>query len=198
MLQRLVTLAILFSATSIVMANEEPEYEVLQKTSDYEIRRYAEYIVAEVDVNSNMKDASSSAFRILAGYIFGGNDDEKKMNMTAPVESRSVAGSDDASTFAFVMEKSFSMDTLPKPDDPQVRLQKRTQRIMAARRYSGSWSESSYNKHRDKLLAALREAKIEVIGEPVWARYNAPYVPWPLRRNEVMFEVALQSSNVAR
>jgi len=72
MLQRLVTLAILFSATSIVMANEEPEYEVLQKTSDYEIRRYAEYIVAEVDVNSNMNDASSSAFRILAGYIFGG------------------------------------------------------------------------------------------------------------------------------
>ena len=47
-------------------------------------------------------------------------------------------------------------------------------------------------------LAALREAKIEVIGEPVWARYNAPYVLWPLRRNEVMFEVALQSSNVAR
>ena len=72
MLQRLVTLAILFSATSIVMANEEPEYEVLQKTSDYEIQRYAEYIVAEVDVNSNMNDASSSAFRILAGYIIGG------------------------------------------------------------------------------------------------------------------------------
>jgi len=47
-------------------------------------------------------------------------------------------------------------------------------------------------------LAALGEAKIEVIGEPVWARYNAPYVLWPLRRNEVMFEVALQSSNVAR
>lgn len=198
MLQKILATTLLLLAAPTIMANEEPEYTVLQTTADFEIRQYEEYIVAEVDIERNMSEASGSAFQILAGYIFGDNNDREKMNMTAPVESRPDSSNDEASTYAFVMEKKFSLDTLPKPNDPRIRLQTRSERVMAVRRYSGAWSESSYEKHRNTLLDALRAANIEVISEPVWARYNGPFTPWPMRRNEVMFEIAYEPLIAAR
>lgn len=198
MLQKALATTLLLFAASTVMAIEEPDYTVLQSTPDYEIRHYEEYIVAEVDIGLSMSDASGNAFQILAGYIFGDNGDREKMNMTAPVESQPAEGGEEGSTYAFVMEKKFSLETLPEPTDPRIRLQKRTQRIMAVRRYSGRWTESSYNKHRDQLLSSLDAAEIEVIGAPVWARYDAPFMPWPLRRNEVMFEIAYPALSAAR
>ena len=69
------------------MALEEPDYKVLESTRDYEIRAYAPYIVAEVDVDAGAKEAGNRAFRVLAGYIFGDNDEQQKMKMTAPVSS---------------------------------------------------------------------------------------------------------------
>jgi len=198
MLKRIFASTLLIFGASTVMAIEEPEYTVLQSTPDYEIRQYEEYIVAEVDIGLSMSEASGNAFQILAGYIFGGNDEREKMNMTAPVESRPTATAEDASTYAFVMEKKFSMDNLPTPNDSRIRLETRAQRTMAVRRYSGAWSQSSYEKHRDTLQEALHAAKIEVVSDPVWARYNGPFTPWPLRRNEVMFEVAFQPLSAAR
>lgn len=198
MLKKSLATTLLLLAASTVMAIEEPEYTVLQSTAEYEIRQYDEYIVAEVDIELGMSKASGSAFQILAGYIFGDNVGREKMNMTAPVESKPMSADNDASTYAFVMEKKFSMDNLPRPNDSRIRLETRSQRIMAVRQYSGAWSESSYEKHRDSLREALDGAKIEVVSEPVWARYNGPFTPWPLRRNEVMFEIAYPALSAAR
>ena len=72
------------------MATEEPTYEVLLETKHYDVRRYEPYIVAEVDVDDDFKSAGNSAFRVLAGYIFGDNEPEQKMNMTAPVERKTA------------------------------------------------------------------------------------------------------------
>ena len=187
------------------MAIEEPAYEVLLETKYYELRRYQPYIVAEVDVDESFKQAGNSAFRVLAGYIFGDNEPQQKMAMTAPVESRqgqrmnmtapvtSRTGSGAASfTYAFVMERKYSMDTLPRPNNPDIRLVQRPERIMAVHRYSGTWSEERYSEHEKMLLDALSIDRIGTVGEPVFARYNAPFTPWFLRRNEIMVEVDWQ------
>ena len=191
-----------FFCGNAAMAIEEPAYEVLLETKYYEVRRYAPYIVAEVDVDDDFKRAGNSAFRVLAGYIFGDNEPQQKMAMTAPVESgkgvrmnmtapvTSQAGNSDGPyTYAFVMERKYTMDTLPAPDDPDIRLVQRPERVMAVHRYSGTWSEERYQEHEKILLDALAEDRVATTGRPVFARYNAPFTPWFLRRNEIMVEI---------
>ena len=193
--------ALLHSA--FAMAIEEPDYEVLLETPAYEIRRYAAYIVAEVDVDGDFTDAGSEAFRILAGYIFGDNKPGEKMSMTAPVESTAgikmkmtapvtSSSADDGarSTFAFVMESKYTLDTLPEPDDSRIRIVERPGRVMAVHRYSGRWTKARYDEHEAVLLDALNVNQVEAIGAPVFARYNAPFTPWFLRRNEIMLEIS--------
>lgn len=188
------------------MAIEEPRYEVLASTDDYEVRRYDSYIIAETDVEGTYKTAGNKAFRILAGYIFGDNQASEKMAMTAPVGSRpaddsvkmkmtapvtSAPGEDKAGsyTYSFVMENKYSLETLPVPNDPRVRLRVLPERTVAVHRYSGTWSEDNYLEHERLLLDALAADGVSTRGVPVSARYNAPFTPWFMRRNEVMVEV---------
>jgi hypothetical protein len=111
-----------------------------------------------------------------------------RMNMTAPVESQ--PGDGGTTTYAFVMERKYTLETLPKPEDPRIRISLRPARTMAVRRYSGTWSEANYREHRAALYEAIEAARLEPLGPPVWARYNAPMTPWFLRRNEIMVEVS--------
>ena len=195
-------LAFLLIPASAAMALEEPEFDVLLTTKNYEIRRYEPYLIAEVDVDGSFKRAGNNAFRILAGYIFGDNRPGEKMQMTAPVESSEglrmnmttpVTSTADAAgdrfTYAFVMERKYTRDTLPAPNDPRIRIVERPARFVAVRRYSGGWGEDRYRDNEGALLQALQTDRVETIGEPVFARYNAPFTPWFLRRNEVMVEV---------
>jgi hypothetical protein len=202
-------LFLLFALTgNAAMAIEEPAYEVLLETKHYEVRRYQPYIVAEVDVDDDFKRAGNSAFRVLAGYIFGDNEPQQKMEMTAPVESSrgvrmnmtapvtsQAANGDGPYTYAFVMERRYTMDTLPKPDNPDIRIVQRPQRVMAVHRYSGGWSEERYQEHEKILLEALAVDRVDITGSPVFARYNAPYTPWFLRRNEIMVEIDWRDRN---
>lgn len=188
------------------MAIEQPDFDVLEERKDYEIRRYSPYLVAETIVEGDFKDAGNDAFRILAGYIFGDNTAAEKMNMTAPVESGqaddSVAMNMTAPvtsqptgdeigryTYRFVMESKYTMETLPQPNDTRVRIREVEARTMAVLGYSGFWTRSNYEKHRQELLSALEEDGIETLSEPLLARYNSPFTPWFLRRNEVMVEI---------
>jgi hypothetical protein len=189
----------------LAMALEEPEYTVVETFDEFELRHYPPYLVAEVDVQGSFDEAGNDAFRILAGYIFGDNRSATKMSMTAPVESRSagssekmamtapvtaVASDESRTTFAFVMERKYTMQTLPAPNDRRVRIREMPERIMAVRRYSGRWTEGRYIQHLESLRAALLQAGIESVGEPILARYNSPFSLPMLRRNEVMLEVA--------
>ena len=202
--------ALSFAALTLTGANamaiEEPRYEVLASTDDYEVRRYDSYIIAETDVEGSYKTSGNKAFRILAGYIFGDNqasenmamtapvgsrpaDDSVKMNMTAPVASAPSQDAADFYTYSFVMENKYSLETLPVPNDPRVRLRVVPERTVAVHRYSGSWSETNYLKHERVLLDALADDGGSTLGAPVSARYNAPFTPWFMRRNEVMIEI---------
>ncbi len=168
------------------MALEEPEFDVLATTDDYEIRRYLPYLVAEVDVDGNSAD--NRAFRMLAGYIFGDNDSQEKMQMTAPVESRENSAAS-ALTYAFVMEGKYTLATLPTPTDERIRLLERPARTVAVRRFSGRWSESNVKKNEAQLLRDLEENGITLQGDVELARYNGPMTPWFLRRNEIIVPI---------
>ena len=178
-------------------ALEEPDYELIRKFDHVELRRYAPYLLAEVMLDASAEDAGSQAFPILAGYIFGKNKGEKKfamtapvtqtatpvrMDMTAPVTQAAVAG---GMRVQFVLPKGVTLATAPEPTDPRVQLRQEPGGTWAVIRYSGSWSQSNYLEHLDELKAALQAAGVATHGEPVLARYNAPFTPWFLRRNEI-------------
>ncbi len=168
------------------MALEEPEYDVIAANDDYEIRRYLPYVVAEVDVAG--RSADNRAFRMLAGYIFGDNDSREKMQMTAPVESRENSATSEK-TYAFVMESKYTLATLPAPSDERIRLLERPARTVAVRRFSGRWSESNVRKHETQLLRDLARNGIVLQGDLELARYNSPFTPWFLRRNEIIVPI---------
>ncbi len=191
---------------SMAHALEEPAYTVEQQTDAYELRRYDPYLVAQTTVDGSFRSAGNEAFRILAGYIFGDNVPAQKMAMTAPVVSQTAregakmamtapvlsAGTRDgenAYVYQFVMERKYTMDTLPTPVDERVTLLEVPERLVAAHRFSGTWSEKRIAEHTDELLATLRADGYTVVGEPALARYNGPMTPWFLRRNEILVEV---------
>lgn len=183
---------------------EEPAYAVLGDTDLYELRSYRSYLVAEVTVGGDFGDAGNTAFRILANYIFGDNSAAESMQMTAPVESRpaddgvemamtvpviSSTADTEGYVYGFVMERKYSLETLPRPNDERITIREVPARTMAVHRFSGFWSERNYRKHETLLLSALTTDNVRTRGAPMFARYNAPFTPWFLRRNEVMIEV---------
>ena len=178
-------------------AIEEPDYEVIRTLDNVELRRYAPYVVAEVVLDAPAEDAGSQAFPILAGYIFGKNKGEKRfamtapvtqtaapvrMEMTAPVTQARVAG---GTRVQFVLPKGVTLETAPEPIDPRVQLRLEPAATWAVIRYSGSWSQSNYSEHLSELKTTLEAAGVATQGEPVLARYNAPFTPWFMRRNEI-------------
>lgn len=181
-------------------AIEEPGYEVVRQIDGgVELRRYAPYVVAEVTLNTAAEDAGNQAFPILAGYIFGKNKGEKKFEMTAPVTQTAAAPVRMEMTapvtqqaavpggylVQFVLPKGVTLATAPAPTDPRVQLREVPAATWAVIRYSGTWSQANYREHLTQLKAALDAASVATQGEPVLARYDPPFKPWFLRRNEI-------------
>ena len=199
----LVLFAILTLAIGdLALALEEPAFEVVAVRDDYEVRRYEPYIVAEVDVvASSERGADNAAFGILAGYIFGDNRKRTKMAMTAPVESTQAGekmsmtapvesvSTDGTYTYAFVMERKYTLATLPEPVDPRIRIVTRPARHVAVLRYSGSWSEKNSRRHQEELMRALDADGLAPEGPVTLARFNSPFALPVFRRNEIQVEV---------
>jgi hypothetical protein len=182
-------------------AIEEPDFSVVKKIGAIEIRQYAPYVVAEVVVNANANDAGNQAFPILAGYIFGKNKGEKKMAMTAPVTQTvapvklemtapvTQAAVPGGHLVQFVLPKTVTLATAPEPLDDRVKLREMPAASWAVITYSGTWSKSNFDENLSTLHAALKTADIATQGEPVLSRYNGPFTPWFMRRNEIWLAV---------
>jgi len=187
--------------TENVMAVEEAKYTVSMQQDKLEIREYAPSIVAEVIVNGEFENVSGSAFRKLFKYISGDNTGRNKIAMTAPVTQKpgpekiamtapvGQRKADQGWAVSFMMPATYTMDSIPLPDDPSVVLREVPAYRAAAIRYSGTWSEKAYQKQLALLLEWIEAENFEPTGEPVWARYNAPFVPWFMRRNEILIPV---------
>lgn len=130
----------------------------------------------------------NTAFRRLAGYIFGRNSEGVKMNMTVPVTHQPTG--DGSHKYRFVMEQAYSEESLPAPADANVTITRVPAGHFAALKYRGGRSERTYRRSEAALLRALQRDGIQVTGDPAVAVYNGPATPPPLRRNEVLVPVA--------
>ena len=202
----LMVVSVLLLAES-AMAIEEAEYTVLVKEKDFELRKYEPHILAETIVDGDFEDAGSEAFRRLFKYIDGNNTSRQKVAMTSPVGQAATSQKIDMTSpvgqkkdngrwaVSFMMPASFTLETLPEPNDPGVTLRQVPARHIAAVRYSGFWSEENYQQNKARLDDWIRKQRLTIVGEPTWARYNPPFMPWFLRRNEILVPVAAPGGN---
>jgi len=195
------TVAVLFFGGQ-AMAIEQPRYAVTLKDGDYEVRRYEPYIVAEVVVTGDQGQAVQQGFRKLAGYIFGGNAGSQKIAMTAPVAQK-PAGEKIAMTspvtqapngkgswtVQFMMPPSYTLQSLPKPNDTDIRFRVEPAREMAVLRFSGVARAPDYRERTEDLRKWAATRRLSIHGEAVLAQYDPPWTLWFLRRNEVMLPV---------
>jgi len=190
---------------------ETPKYSVVEKHDGYEIREYEPQIVAEVTVEGPQDKALNQGFRKIADYIFGnnikpsGNGDapgsekiamtapvleqtgtSEKINMTAPVLEQGTSGKH---VVSFVMPSSYTLESLPKPNNAEVALRQVPKRRCAVLRFSGYAPESKSSAKKAKLLEHVKRDGLKTAGEPILAQYNPPWTPPFMRRNEVMVEI---------
>jgi hypothetical protein len=188
------------------MAIEIPEYRVLEQEGSYELREYSPYLIAETEVESGFMNAGNVAFGRLFRYISGANTSRTEIAMTAPVEQSTreqgekiamtapveQANVDGVYRVGFVVPRKFNRDTVPKPSDPRVAIREVPARTVAVWRYSGRWTEENFREHERDLRAVLaRKGMRPAPGDSaIIARYDAPFMPWFMRRNEVLIPLA--------
>lgn len=203
----LVVILALWSAWGFFGSNvEQAEYTVIKEMNGYEIREYPAHIVAETTVQGSYEDGLNEGFKIVAGYIFGGNTKKESIAMTAPVvaqkedvnkKSESIAMTapvvatpeGDSQVISFVMPRSYTLDTLPTPNDPRVKIVMIPTKKYAVMRFSWYRSASRVKQTQEKLLAALARDEVKVEGSVAYAGYNAPWTPPWMSRNEVLVEI---------
>jgi len=191
---------------------EQQPYEVVWSYPTFELRRYPAHLVAEVSVHGSFEDAGNRAFRSLFGYITGQNASARSVAMTAPVVQENVTSEKIAMTapvvqvesssgdyvVAFVLPKSLTVDTAPVPTDPKVRVREVPERLAAAMRYSGRWTEGAYRHRLAQLESEVVAAGFRPDGAAKFARFDPPFKPWFLRRNEVVQDVVATETGTSR
>lgn len=165
---------------------EQQKYNVINSIEEVEIRKYPPAIYASVTLN---QENNNSLFRILAGYIFGGNNENQKIAMTAPVHMEEINnGNNESVTMKFVMPSDLDLNDLSKPDDPRIEMFKSVEKKYAAISYSGYNNQDKFIKYSQKLRDALLENNLSFTDNPIYLGYDAPYKFWN-RKNEVLFEL---------
>lgn len=183
---------------------EQQPYEVMAAYPTFELRRYPAHLVAEMTVASSFEWAGNQAFGPLAAYIGGRNRSGRKIPMTAPVVQEQVseriamtapvvrepARASGAYVVGFVMPEGCDEATMPEPADPRVTVRRIPEQLAAAVRYSGPWTRRSFETKAARLLQDIPTHGLEVTGPLRFARYDPPWTPWFMRRNEVVAPVA--------
>jgi acetyl/propionyl-CoA carboxylase alpha subunit len=190
-----------------VAKTPEPSWRSGSKSGNIEIRAYDPMIAAEVTTTGERGEAINDGFRILAGYIFGGNSGQQSIEMTAPVtqqpdisEGQKIAMTAPVIQEAgvnqsewkvrFIMPAEYTLSSLPKPNDDQIKFIEVPAYKAAVIRFSGFNTDSNLMSHKTELMTWIKENKISAEGEPVYAFYNPPWTPPFMRRNEVMVKIS--------
>ncbi|MDI1366438.1 MAG: heme-binding protein [bacterium] len=198
-------LAVLLGVTLFgtdAMAVEQPAFKAVLREGAFEVRDYPALVVAEVTVSGDQKEAASKGFRLLAGYIFGGNTRRQSIAMTAPVAqaptSERIAMTAPVTQIQsagewvvrFTMPSAYSMDTLPEPNDPKVRLRVLPPTRFAVLQFSGLAGKDDVAAKTAELEKRAGTHHLRAIGPASLAQYDPPWTLWFMRRNEVMLPVA--------
>ncbi|WP_223808469.1 heme-binding protein [Psychrobacter sp. YGAH215] len=181
----LLTSALLLSGAA--MATEEPKYTVLKQTEDFELRRYDEQLMAQTWVTGDQDAASRAGFKILADYIFGNNSAAngkiRKISMTAPV---SIQQTKDKWRVQFTMPSQYTLQTLPKPNNPNIEIVEVPAQTYGVIKFSGLAGTEKVAAKTKELQSWMQGQNLTITGKPELARYNPPWTLPFMRRNEVM------------
>jgi hypothetical protein len=185
---------------------EEQKYTVERKFPKFEVRRYEACVLADVKVSADFQAAGSIAFRSLIGYISGSNEPNTKIAMTSPViqESKSEnsstkiamtspviqESSNDLQIVSFVMPAGMTLNDLPLPTNSKVSLRQMPEQLVAISRFTGRWTESGYERQLTQLRQQLIQNGMTEISPPRYARFDPPWTPSFLRRNEIQIPIA--------
>lgn len=195
----LIPFFLIFAVEAIAI--EKAKYQVVESDKNFELRQYAPRIVAQTFVAGDFEAVGNVGFRRLYDYINGKNIKNRKISMTTPVtqeaESEKIAmtapvtqeKSQGRWRITFVMPTEYTMQTLPRPLDELVQLIEEPGYLMATIRYTGTWSQKRFEKNKALLQAEIAKRGFSAVGQPVWARYDPPFMPWFLRRNEILVRV---------
>ena len=184
-----------------IMSNVEvPAYKILKKEQNIEIRQYPPLIIAEVKTAGSRQASISDGFRILADFIFGNNEGEKRLSingpitqqegikiaMTAPVQQEKT---DAEWAISFIMPSKFSIDTIPNPINDRIKIIQIPSKRYAVITFSGRSTEANLTKHTNELEIYMNGSSYSKVGNAKYAFYNPPWTLPFLRRNEVQFEL---------
>ncbi len=176
-------------------AIESLGFEQIDQLGAVEVRIYERHLLASVDVNSSFKEAGNAAFQPLFRYISGRNADEQKIAMTAPVIQSASRRHDTAWTVSFVMPASLLKTGAPRPTTEQVEIVERSEQLIAALPYNGSWRIGLFEEKKEELIQQLARSPYSICGNVMWARHNAPFTPWFLKKNEVLMPVCREKDS---
>ncbi len=184
-----VLIAVIFYGRLAIASNvETPEYVVVQTFPEFEVRRYSETIQARVVISGPDRSGMSGGFRALAGYIFGGNQTQEKIAMTAPVATQQ---SQEQLWMTFTMPSAYTLADLPVPSNSSVELVEVPQTTVAAIRFRGWATQSKAQQMKEKLLGAVEKAGLTASASPILAQYDPPSQLPMFRRNEILLPLEL-------
>ena len=181
------TLLVLLFLNTNIMANEQPDYSVLKKDNEFEIRQYTNFLTATVETNGERDEAIGKGFRILFKYISGENKEKENISMTIPVMQKSVGAN--KWSISFVVPKKFNLQNVPKPDNASVKIINNSNLKVISITFSGLFSDGNIQENETKLRNYIKEKGLKIEEPPIYAGYNAPWTLWFLKRNEVLFKL---------
>ena len=191
----LITALISTQAYFNMATTETQPYQVVKAEKEYEVRYYPAATMATITMTAKTyKELSSSGFRKLASYIFGGNKSDKTIAMTSPVH---MDINDSLSSMSFVMPANYTKDNLPKPKDSAITIKTTTEEYVAAIRFGGYADDDEIERFAAKLEGALKANGIGYYGNFRFLGYNAPYQFWG-RRNEMIVSIYWNQKNMGK
>ena len=181
---------------------EEQKYTVERKFPKFEVRRYEACVFADVAVTASFESAGSIGFRPLIGYISGNNEPDRKIAMTAPVVLEPISkiamtspviqeSSGNENIVSFVMPAGMTLDDLPLPTNSKVTLRQMPEQLVAVSKFTGRWTQGAYDRQVAQLRQQLDQNDMTEIGPPRYARFDPPWTPSFLRRNEIQIPIAI-------
>ena len=166
---------------------EEAKYSIIKKVGKIEVRHYSPLIIAKVD------GYADEGFEFLFKFISGNNKQKSSIEMTAPVVSEKISMTgpvlSEVNSLSFIMPEGYTLKTTPQPIDDRVKIVELPERNVAVLRFSGIWSTSVFKNKTKELLEEVARAELETEGKVFSMRYNSPFTPWFMRRNEVAIQI---------
>lgn len=183
------------SVVGIRSGTEEPDFKIVARDGDIEIRQYAARAAAETTIDAGEMEGRSEGFKRLAGYIFGRNAGGARIAMTAPVAqsvrlAMTAPVSQSGSTVRFFLPHTVTVEAAPRPLDERVRILTVPAETVAVLRFAGSTAPESVARHQSALLAALQSTAWNAVGAPYVWFYDPPWTLPPFRRSEAVVAVS--------